>query len=208
MDQIVKKNKKMKKIEKPTKEQAEEAVRTLLAWTGDDPTREGLIDTPKRVVKAYLELYGGYNENPQELLQRTFEDVSGYKDMVVVKDIMFNSHCEHHMVPIIGKVHVGYMPNKKVVGLSKIARVVDIFARRLQTQESMTAQIAQTIQNSLEPDGVAVIIEAEHMCMTIRGAKKHGSATVTSEFTGKYRDNKEEQLHFIAITNNGKTDSE
>lgn len=190
---------------KPTEQQALEAVKTLLAFTGDDPSREGLRDTPKRVIKAFQEMYSGYDENPQELLTRTFEDVSGYKDMVIVKDIMFNSHCEHHMVPIIGKAHVGYMPTQRVVGLSKIARVVDIFAKRLQTQESMTAQIAETIQNSLQPKGVAVMIEAEHMCMTIRGVKKQNANTLTTAFTGFYNENKQEQLHFLTLVKENET---
>ena len=179
-----------------------DAVRTLLAWTGDDPNREGLIDTPERVVKAYEEMFGGYDQNLNEILERTFEDVAGYNDMVVVRDIAFHSHCEHHMVPIVGKAHVGYLPDNKVLGLSKIARVVDIFARRLQTQESMTAQIADVIQESLDPKGVAVMIEAEHMCMALRGIRKPGALTVTTSFTGAYCDDAQEQLHFMALVKN------
>lgn len=184
---------------KPTREEAERAVETLLRWLGEDPSREGLADTPKRVVKAYSELFGGYNQDPTEDLSRTFEQVSGYDDAVIIKDIPFFSHCEHHMVPIIGKAHVAYLPDGKVVGLSKIARVVDIFAKRLQTQESMTAQIAQAIDGALAPKGVAVILEAEHMCMAMRGIRKQGSTTITSTYTGRYKDDKQEQIKFMTI---------
>lgn len=183
----------------PTEEEAEAAVETLLRWLGENPEREGLVDTPKRVVKAYRELFAGYLQDPVDELERTFEQVSGYRDAVVIKDISFFSHCEHHMVPIIGKAHVAYLPEGKVVGLSKIARVVDIFAKRLQTQESMTAQIAQAITDALKPKGVAVVIEAEHMCMAMRGIRKQGSTTVTSSFTGEYRDSNEEQLKFMTL---------
>ena len=185
--------------DRPTREEAEAAVRVLLRWTGDDPDREGLRDTPERVVKAYGELFGGYDQDPAEALGRTFEEVAGYDDLVIVKDIAFHSHCEHHMVPIIGKVHVGYLPDGKVVGLSKIARVVDIFAHRLQTQEAMTAQIAGVIQDVLNPRGVAVMVEAEHMCMSMRGIKKQGSTTLTSSFTGALHDHPEEQVRFITM---------
>ena len=210
MDQIVDKKAleaaslpvRAKKIEKPSREQVEEAVRTLLLWTGDDPEREGLQETPARVAKAYSELFGGYAENPADVLGRTFEEVAGYDDMVVVKDIPFFSHCEHHMVPIIGKAHVGYLPDGRVLGLSKIARVVDIFAKRLQTQESMTSQIAQAIQENLDPRGVAVMIEAEHMCMAMRGIRKQGSTTMTTTFTGAVRDEPQEQIHFMALSRN------
>ena len=210
MDQIVDKKAleaaslpvRAKKIEKPSREQVEEAVRTLLLWTGDDPEREGLQETPARVAKAYSELFGGYAENPADVLGRTFEEVAGYDDMVVVKDIPFFSHCEHHMVPIIGKAHVGYLPDGRVLGLSKIARVVDIFAKRLQTQESMTSQIAQAIQENLDPRGVAVMIEAEHMCMAMRGIRKQGSTTMTTTFTGAFRDEPQEQMHFMALARN------
>ena len=184
---------------RPSRETALSAVRTLLSWIGEDPDREGLRDTPSRVIKSFTELYSGYTDDPVSFLSRTFEDVSGYNDMIVVKDIVFHSHCEHHMVPIIGKVHVGYLPDSRVVGLSKIARVVDIFARRLQTQESMTEQIAQTIQSSLQPRGVAVMVEAEHMCMVMRGVRKHGAKTLTTSFTGCYEDDSHEQLHFISL---------
>ncbi len=186
---------------RPTREEAEAAVKTLLLWTGDNPDREGLIDTPKRVVKAYEEMFGGYSEDAVELLGRTFEEVAGYNDMVIVRDIPFHSHCEHHMVPIIGKAHVGYLPDGRVLGLSKIARVVDIFAKRLQTQESMTAQIAHEIQQVLEPRGVAVTIEAEHMCMAMRGVRKQGSTTLTSTFTGAFKDDPQEQLSFMTQIN-------
>jgi GTP cyclohydrolase I len=182
---------------KPTQAEVENAVGVLLRWVGDDPAREGLRDTPKRVAKAYLEMFGGYDEDPAEELGRVFEEVAGYDDLVLVRDIPFYSHCEHHMVPIIGKAHVGYLPEGRVVGLSKIARVVDIFARRLQTQEAMTAQIAGAIQDTLNPRGVAVIIEAEHMCMAMRGIRKQGSTTLTSTFTGAFRDHPEEQARFM-----------
>lgn len=187
------------KTVKPSRAEAEDAVRTLLRWAGDDPTREGLLDTPARVVKSYAELFEGYEQDPQDVLGRTFEEVAGYDDMVVVRDIPFHSHCEHHMVPIIGRAHVGYLPDGKVLGLSKIARVVDIFAKRLQTQESITAQIAQSIQEVLDPRGVAVMIEAEHMCMAMRGIKKQGSSTLTTTFTGTFRDEPQEQLHFMTL---------
>ena len=185
--------------DRPSQQEVEAAVRTLLRWTGDNPEREGLKDTPKRVAKAYLEMFNGYDMCPAEELGRTFEEVAGYNDMVVVRDIQFHSHCEHHMVPIIGKAHVGYLPDGKVVGLSKIARVVDIFAHRLQTQEAMTAQIANVIQKVLNPQGVAVVIEAEHMCIAMRGIRKQGSTTLTTTFTGVFHDNAEEQTRFMAM---------
>ncbi|MBO6552312.1 MAG: GTP cyclohydrolase I FolE [Roseitalea sp.] len=174
--------------EKPSRAEAEAAVLTLLKWIGDDPAREGLIDTPARVVKAYEEMFGGYDSDPADILGRTFEEVAGYDDIVLVKDIAFHSHCEHHMVPIIGKAHVAYLPRERVLGLSKIVRVVDIFARRLQTQETMTAQIATSIDDALAPRGVAVMVEAEHMCMAMRGIRKHGSTTITTRFTGAFDD--------------------
>ena len=185
---------------KPTQADVEAAVRTLLLWTGDDPEREGLLETPKRVAKAYKELFAGYAESPEEVLGTVFEEVSGYNDLVLVKDISFYSHCEHHMVPIIGKAHVAYLPDNKVVGLSKIARVVDIFAHRLQTQESITAQIADSIQRILKPRGVAVMIEAEHMCMAMRGIRKQGSTTITTTFTGDMQANAAEQARFMTLT--------
>lgn len=189
--------------DRPSQEEVEAAVYTLLRWTGDNPEREGLKDTPKRVAKAFREMFGGYDQCPAEELGRTFEEVAGYDDMVLVKDISFFSHCEHHMVPIIGKAHVAYLPDGKVVGLSKIARVVDIFAHRLQTQESMTAQIASVIQEVLNPRGVAVMIEAEHMCMAMRGIRKQGSTTLTSTFTGAFRDSPEEQVRFVTMVRGG-----
>ena len=185
--------------ERPSQAEVEAAVRILLRWTGDNPDREGLLDTPKRVAKAYREMFGGYDMSPAEELGRTFEEVAGYDDMVLIRDIQFHSHCEHHMVPIIGKAHVAYLPDGKVVGLSKIARVVDIFAHRLQTQEAMTAQISSTIQDVLNPRGVAVMIEAEHMCMAMRGIRKQGSTTLTSSFTGAFRDSPEEQVRFVTM---------
>ena len=184
---------------RPSEAEVEAAVRVLLRWTGDNPDREGLIDTPRRVAKAYREMFGGYDQSPEEELGRTFEEVAGYDDLVIVKDIQFHSHCEHHMVPIIGRAHVGYLPDGKVVGLSKIARVVDIFAHRLQTQEAMTAQIASVIQDVLNPRGVAVMIEAEHMCMAMRGIRKQGSTTLTSTFTGTFKDSPEEQVRFVTM---------
>ncbi|MEM9573892.1 MAG: GTP cyclohydrolase I FolE [Pseudomonadota bacterium] len=184
--------------DKPTREQAEEAVRTLLKWMGEDIDREGLLDTPSRVVKAYGEMFGGYKEDPKEVLGRTFEEVAGYNDIVIVKDIQFHSHCEHHMVPIIGKAHVAYLPDERVLGLSKIARVVDIFAHRLQTQESMTAQIATAIDETLAPRGVAVLIEAEHMCMAMRGIRKQGSTTITTRYTGEF-ETPENQYRFLEM---------
>ncbi len=185
--------------DRPTQEEAEAAVLTLLRWAGDDPTREGLIDTPKRVAKAYREIFDGYDKCPAEELGRTFEEVAGYDDMVVMRDILFHSHCEHHMVPIIGKAHVGYLPDGKVVGLSKLIRVVEIFAHRLQTQEALTAQIANVIQDVLEPRGVAVVIEANHLCIEMRGIRKQGSSTLTSTFTGAFKDSPEEQVRFLTM---------
>ncbi|UUP15873.1 GTP cyclohydrolase I FolE [Nitratireductor thuwali] len=190
---------------RPSQKEAEAAVRTLLRWTGDDVEREGLIETPARVAKAFREMFSGYDQDPVAELGRTFEEVAGYDDLVLVKDISFHSHCEHHMVPIIGKVHVGYLPDGKVVGLSKIARVVDIFARRLQTQEAMTAQIANVIQDVLKPRGVAVMVEAEHMCMAMRGIRKQGSTTLTSTFTGAFKTEPAEQVRFITLVRDSRT---
>ncbi|MFC4625051.1 GTP cyclohydrolase I FolE [Daeguia caeni] len=184
---------------RPSREEAEAAVRTLLRWIGEDPEREGLLDTPSRVAKAYSELFSGYHENPEDVLGTTFEEVAGYNDLVLVRDISFFSHCEHHMVPIIGKAHVAYLPDGKVVGLSKIARVVEIFARRLQTQESITAQVANSIQRILKPRGVAVLIEAEHMCMAMRGIQKQGSSTLTTTFTGAFNEQPELQARFMTM---------
>ena len=190
-------------LRRPTQAEAEAAVRTLLLWTGDDPDREGLRDTPARVAKAYREMFSGYEQDPAVELGRTFEEVAGYDDLVIVKDIAFHSHCEHHMVPIIGKAHVGYLPAGRVLGLSKIARVVDIFAHRLQTQEAITAQIASLIQEELQPRGVAVMIEAEHMCMAMRGIRKLGSTTLTSTFTGSFKDDPQEQVRFVTMVRDG-----
>jgi GTP cyclohydrolase I len=184
---------------KPSREEAEAAVRTLIRWAGDDPSREGLRDTPKRVVKAYEELYSGYGVDAQEVLAKVFEEVGGYDDMVVVRDIPFHSHCEHHMVPFVGRASIGYYPSEGVVGLSKLARVVDVFARRLQTQETMTAEIVGAVDEALKPRGVAVIIEAEHMCMSMRGVLKQGAMTVTTQFTGVFRDDPAEQARFLAM---------
>ena len=192
------------KDERPSRVEAEDAVRTLLRWIGEDVDREGLKDTPKRVAKAYQELFGGYDQSAEETLGRTFEEVGGYDDMVLVRDIPFHSHCEHHMVPIIGKAHVAYLPDGCVLGLSKIARTVEIFAKRLQTQENMTAQVAHTIDDALQPRGVAVMIEAEHMCMAMRGIKKQGSTTITTAFTGAFHDNSGEQQSFFTMLRVGK----
>ena len=169
--------------DKPSREQAE-AGRGLLRWAGDDPSREGLVDTPARVARAYEEFFCGYNEDPAAMLARTFEEVEGYQDMVMLRDIELQSHCEHHMVPISGKAHIAYLPNKRVVGISKLARVMDGFAKRLQTQETMTAQIANCIQTALELKGVAILIDAKHQCMTTRGVKKPSVSMVTTQFTG------------------------
>ena len=183
----------------PSQEEAEAAVRTLLAYAGDDPTREGLIDTPRRVAKAYRELFAGYQQDAGEILDRVFEEVDGYDDMVLVRDIPFASHCEHHMVPFVGKAHVAYFPSEGVVGLSKLARLVDMYARRFQTQEAMTAQIVEAIEAHLKPRGVAVYVEAEHMCMSMRGVRKQGASTVTTRFTGVFRDDPAEQVRFLSM---------
>ena len=168
----------------PTEEEARQAVKTLLAFTGDDPEREGLIETPDRVVRAYREFFAGYEEDPEEILSKTFEEVEGYDEMVIVKNIRVESHCEHHMVPIIGMGHIAYIPNKRVVGISKLARIIDVYGKRLQTQETMTAQIADIIEKVLQPKGVAVVIDAAHQCMTTRGIHKTETSTVTSRMLG------------------------
>jgi GTP cyclohydrolase IA len=186
-------------LARPSREEAEAAVRTLLAWAGDDPDREGLLDTPKRVVKAYEQLFGGYFESPNDHLERTFEDVGGYQDIVMVRGIPFHSHCEHHMLPFIGTAHIAYYPSEGVVGLSKLARVVDIFAKRLQTQENLTAQIAAAIDDQLAPRGLAVMMEAEHQCMTMRGVQKPGVSTITTQFTGIFQDDPAEQVKFMSL---------
>jgi len=187
---------------RPSREEAEQAIRTLLLWAGDDPSREGLLDTPARVARAYEDWFSGYNEDPEEFLQRTFEEVEGYDDMIVLKDIRFESHCEHHLAPIIGGVHVGYLPNNKVVGISKLARVVEAYARRLQVQEKMNAQIAHCIQTVLEPKGVAVVIEATHQCMTTRGIHKTGVSMVTSAMHGEFRKNPLTRREFLSVIGN------
>ena len=186
-------------VTRPTREEAEAAVRVLLRWAGDNPSREGLLDAPKRVVKAYEELFKGYQQDAEAQLSTVFEEVEGYDDMVLVTDIPFTSHCEHHMVPFVGKAHVAYFPAEGVVGLSKLARVVEVFARRLQTQETMTAQITDTIDNALKPRGIAVLIEAEHMCMSMRGVQKQGASTITTRFTGAFRDDPAEQARFFSM---------
>ena len=183
----------------PTREQAEAAVRTLLAYAGDDPSREGLKETPARVVHAYDEIFRGYRECPVDVLDRTFSEIGAYEDFVLVKDITFNSHCEHHMMPFYGKAHVAYVPVERVVGLSKLARLVEVYARRLQTQEHMTSQVATAIDEILKPRGVAVMLEAEHTCMSVRGVEKPGASTVTTLFTGMFRDSAEEQMRFISL---------
>ena len=191
------------KVEQPSRDEAEEAVRTLIAWAGDDPAREGLLETPKRVVNAYSEFFNGYTQCPVEALSKTFDEVGGYDDIVMLRDIDVNSHCEHHMVPFIGKAHVAYFPNEAVVGISKLARVVEIYARRLQTQETMTAQIASTIDTALKPKGVAVMIEAVHQCMSLRGVQKPSVATITTQFTGVFKDDPAEQQRFMMLTKSG-----
>ena len=184
---------------KPTREEAEAAVRIMLAWAGDDPSREGLIETPKRVVNSYKEFFGGYQHNPAEVLTKVFEEIEGYDEMVIVRNIRVESHCEHHMVPIIGIAHVGYLPNKRIVGISKLARVVDIFGKRLQTQEVMTAQIANVINEVLEPRGVAVVMNAKHQCMTTRGVHKPESSTITSTMLGAFRENPDTRAEFMNL---------
>ena len=186
-------------LPRPSEDEVKEAVRTLIAWAGDDPDREGLKDTPKRVMKAFREFFAGYDDDPIKALSRTFDDVGGYDDIVLLRDIEFASHCEHHMVPFIGRCHVGYLPDDKVVGISKLARVVDIFAKRLQTQETMTAQIAHAIDQQLKPRGVAVFIEAVHMCMSLRGVEKRNVATVTTQFLGDFKDDAALQVRFMEL---------
>jgi GTP cyclohydrolase I len=184
---------------RPTRKEAQEAVRTLIRWAGDDPAREGLLGTPDRVVRSYEEFFAGYGLDPRDMLQRTFEETDGYDEMVVLKDIRLESHCEHHMVPIIGVAHVAYLPNKRVVGISKLARVVDAYAQRLQIQEKLTAQIANTLQDVLDPLGVAVVIEAAHQCMTTRGVHKHGVTMVTSRMLGAFRENEATRKEFLSV---------
>lgn len=183
----------------PTREEAEEAVRTLLRWAGDNPARDGLIETPKRVAKAFKEYFRGYDEDPEAILQKTFEETEGYDEMVVLRGIRFESHCEHHLAPIVGRAWVGYIPNGRVVGISKLARVVNAFAKRLQIQEKMTSQIANIIDEVLKPQGVAVVIKAEHHCMTTRGVLKPGTDMVTSRMLGVFRDNALTRQEFLSM---------
>ena len=191
-------------VAKPTQEEAEKAVRTLILWAGDDPTREGMIDTPKRVLKAYGEFFSGYNDDPVAILQRTFQEVNDYDETIVLRDIRVESHCEHHMLPIIGRAHVAYLPRKRVVGISKLARIVEMFARRFQVQEKLTAQIADTINQVLQPKGVAVVVEAMHHCMTTRGVHKTGTLLVTSRMIGAYRSDMVLRREFLETVGNNR----
>ncbi len=199
MDDIVKSKARKAPAGRPSRAEAEAAVRVLIAWAGDDPAREGLVDTPRRVVKSYEELFAGYGEDPTVPLGRVFEDVAGYEDLVLVRDIPFTSHCEHHIAPFFGKAHIGYYPRQGVVGLSKLARIVDTFAKRLQTQEAMSAQIIGAVERSLRPRGVAVLIEAEHTCIAMRGVKKSGVSTSTMQFTGVFKRDAGEQARFFTL---------
>ncbi len=184
-------------MNKPSEKEALNAVKTLIAWAGDNPSREGLLETPKRVINAYKEFFSGYNTDPEKILSKTFEEVAGYDEMVVIKKIRLESHCEHHMVPIIGYAHVAYIPHKRVVGISKLARVIDCYSKRLQTQETMTAQIASTIQQVLQPKGVAVVIDAAHQCMTTRGVHKTNASTITSTMLGIFRTDPSTRMEFM-----------
>lgn len=186
---------------KPSRKQAEEAVKTLIKWAGDNPEREGLLETPKRVVNAYKEFFSGYDSKPEQILSKTFDEVEGYDEMVIVRNITIESHCEHHMVPFIGIAHIGYIPDKRIVGISKLARIADVFAKRLQTQEIMTAQIADTINEVLKPKGVAVVIDAQHQCMTTRGTHKTESSTITSRMLGLFRTNSNTRSEFMNLIN-------
>ena len=191
-----------KPVVKPTREEAMDAVKTMIAWAGDDPTREGLLETPKRVIKAYEEFFAGYEMDPDEILNKTFEEVAGYDEMIIIKDIRLESHCEHHMVPILGKAHLAYIPNNRVVGISKLARVVDVYGKRLQTQETMTAQIAASINRVLKPKGVAVVVDAGHQCMTTRGIHKTNATTITSQMLGVFRSDYRTRSEFMNLINN------
>ena len=193
----------MSYIKNPSREEAESAVRTLLSWLGEDVSREGLIDTPKRVINAYSEFFEGYSLDPKDVLAKTFEDVSGYDEIVLLKNMRLESHCEHHMVPILGKAHIAYLPNKRVVGISKIARLMDVYAKRLQTQETLTSQIANAIQEALDPKGVAVIIDAKHQCMTTRGIHKTETSTVTSCMLGQFRKNASSRAEVLSLIKGG-----
>ena len=188
--------------DRPSPEQAREAVRTLIRWAGDDPSREGLLETPERVVRAYGEWFAGYAEDPEQILATTFEETDGYDEMVVLRNVRFSSHCEHHMAPIIGRAHIGYLPRHRVVGISKLARLVEVYARRLQIQEKMTAQIAQAIKDVLEPAGVGVVIEATHQCMSTRGVDKPGASLITSQMTGAFRNDASTRREFLAAIGN------
>jgi len=190
---------KVEPVERPSREQAEAAARTLIEWIGDNPNREGLRETPKRLVKAFEQVFSGYRDSPDDVLDRTFGEIGNFDDLVVVRDIPFYSYCEHHMFPMVGRAHVAYFPVERVVGLSKIARVVDMYARRLQTQEHLTSQILSAIDENLKPRGVAIMIEAEHMCMAMRGVMKQGVSTVTTQFTGVFRDDPNEQVRFFKL---------
>ena len=186
---------------KPSREEAMDAVRTMIAWAGDDPSREGLLETPKRVIKAYEEFFAGYEMDPDEILNKTFEEVAGYDEMIIIKDIRLESHCEHHMVPILGKAHLAYIPNNRVVGISKLARVVDVYGKRLQTQVTMTAQIAESIDRVLQPKGVAVVVDAGHQCMTTRGIHKTNATTITSQMLGVFRSDYRTRSEFMNLIN-------
>ncbi len=194
-----------KTVKRPSQAEAEQAVQTLLRWAGEDPAREGLLDTPSRVVKAYGQWFKGYEQDPAEMLKRTFQEVEGYDELVLLKDIRFESYCEHHMAPIIGKAHVAYIPTDRVVGISKLARVVDAFSKRLQVQEKMTAQIANTIDEVLAPRGVAVVLEGEHHCMSTRGVHKHGVTMVTSAMRGEFKTDRDLRRDFMGIIGNPST---
>ncbi len=188
-----------KPFARPSREEAEAAVRTLIAWAGDDPTREGLLDTPRRVTKAYGEFFSGYDDDAGTILSKTFKEAGGYDDIVLVKDIPFSSHCEHHMVPFVGKAHIAYLPHDGIVGISKLARLVEAFSRRLQVQEVLTAQIIDAVNEHLNPRGAAVLLEAEHMCMSMRGVRAHGATTVTQRFSGVFAEEKAEQDRFFEM---------
>ncbi len=189
-------------VERPSQAEAEEAVRTLIRWAGDDPNREGLVGTPERVVRSYREFFSGYDSDPEEILQRTFEEIEGYDEMVVLRDIRFESHCEHHMAPIIGRAHIAYLPRNRVVGISKLARLLEVYSKRLQIQEKLTAQIANTLNDVLQPEGVGVVIDAAHQCMTTRGVHKPGTTMVTSHMLGRFRTDRKTRGEFLAIIGN------
>ena len=199
-DRAIHTESKNEELKKPSREEAMDAVRTLISWAGDDPKREGLIETPKRVVKAYEEFFAGYAQDPVKVLGKTFEDVKGYDDIVFLRDINIETHCEHHMVPILGKAHVAYLPKNKVVGISKLARVIEIFAKRLQTQETMTMQILNTIDDTLDPYGTAIMIDAKHQCMTTRGINKPNVSTVTTKFSGSFSNDTDLRQRFMQLT--------